>query len=58
MSLARRRSLITAGASAGQAAAALGRIGDARARPALAKAARGEDANPAWTAGDALKKIP
>jgi len=42
----------------GQAAAALGRIGDARARPALAKAARGEDANLAWTAGNALKKIP
>jgi hypothetical protein len=41
-----------------QAAAALGRIGDARARPALAKAARGEDANLAWTAGNALKKIP
>jgi hypothetical protein len=41
-----------------QAASALGRIGDARARPALAKAARGEDANLAWTAGNALKKIP
>lgn len=41
-----------------QAAAALGRIGDARARPALAKAVRGEDANLAWTAGNALKKIP
>ena len=41
-----------------QAAAALGRIGDARARPSLAKAARGEDANLAWTAGNALKKIP
>lgn len=41
-----------------QAAAALGRIGDARARPALAKAARGEDANLAWAAGNALKKIP
>jgi hypothetical protein len=41
-----------------QAAAALGRIGDARARPALAKAVRGEDANLAWTAGNALKRIP
>lgn len=41
-----------------QAAAALGRIGDPRARPALAKAVRGEDANLAWTAGNALKKIP
>jgi hypothetical protein len=41
-----------------QAAAALGRIGDARARPALARATRGEDANLAWTAGNALKKIP
>jgi len=40
-----------------QVAAALGRIGDPRARPALAKAARGEDANLAWTAGNALKKI-
>jgi len=40
-----------------QAAAALGRIGDARARPALAKAARGEDANLAWSAGNALKKL-
>ncbi|HEX3474647.1 MAG TPA: HEAT repeat domain-containing protein [Kofleriaceae bacterium] len=40
-----------------QAAAALGRIGDARARPALAKASRGEDANLAWTAGNALKKL-
>jgi len=41
-----------------QAAAALGRIGDARARPALARASRGEDANLAWTAGNALKKLP
>ncbi len=40
-----------------QAAAALGRIGDARARPALAKAVRGDDANLAWTAGNALKKL-
>jgi hypothetical protein len=41
-----------------QAAAALGRIGDARARPALAKAVRGDDANLAWAAGNALKRIP
>lgn len=41
-----------------RAAAALGRIGDARARPALAKAARGDDANLAWTANHALEKIP
>jgi hypothetical protein len=41
-----------------EAARALGRIGDARARPALAKAVRGEDANLAYTAGTALKKIP
>jgi hypothetical protein len=40
------------------AATALGRIGDSRARPALAKAARGEDANVAWAASNALKKIP
>ena len=40
-----------------QAAGSLGRIGDARARPALAKAARGDDANLAWAAGNALKKI-
>ncbi|HEX3757957.1 MAG TPA: HEAT repeat domain-containing protein, partial [Kofleriaceae bacterium] len=40
-----------------EAAGALGRIGDARARPALAKAARGEDANLAWAAGNALKKL-
>jgi hypothetical protein len=39
------------------AATALGRIGDGRARPALAKAARGEDANVAWAANNALKKI-
>ena len=41
-----------------QAAMALGRIGDARARPALAKAARGDDGDLAWTASNALKKIP
>ncbi|HEY0479717.1 MAG TPA: HEAT repeat domain-containing protein [Kofleriaceae bacterium] len=40
-----------------EAAGALGRIGDARARPALAKAARGDDANLAWTANNALKKL-
>jgi HEAT repeats len=40
------------------AATALGKIGDGRARPALAKAARGEDANVAWAAKTALKKIP
>jgi hypothetical protein len=40
-----------------EAAAALGRIGDPRARPALAKAVRGEDANLAYTAGNALKKL-
>jgi hypothetical protein len=40
-----------------QAAAALGRIGDPRARPALAKAVRGDDANLAYTAGNALKKL-
>ena len=40
-----------------RAASALGKLGDARARPALAKAARGEDADLAWTAGNALKKI-
>lgn len=41
-----------------EAATALGRIGDARARPALAKAARGDDGDLAWTASNALKKIP
>ena len=41
-----------------QAASTLGRIGDERARPALAKAVRGEDANLAWAAKNALKKIP
>lgn len=40
-----------------QAASALGRIGDDRARPALAKAARGEDANLAWAAKNALGKL-
>jgi hypothetical protein len=40
-----------------EAARALGRIGDARARPALAKAARGDDANLAYSASSALKKI-
>jgi len=40
-----------------QAAAALGRIGEPRARPALAKAARGEDANLAWAAKNALGKL-
>lgn len=40
-----------------QAAVALGRIGDARARPALAKAVRGDDANLAYAAGNALKKL-
>jgi hypothetical protein len=40
-----------------RAASALGKLGDARARPALAKAARGEDADLAWTAGNALKKL-
>lgn len=40
-----------------QAATALGRIGDARARPALAKAVRGDDANVAYAASNALKKL-
>jgi HEAT repeat protein len=40
-----------------RAASALGKLGDSRARPALAKAARGEDADLAWTANNALKKI-
>ena len=40
-----------------RAASGLGKLGDARARPALAKAARGEDADLAWTAGNALKKL-
>jgi HEAT repeat protein len=38
-------------------AAALGRIGDPRARPALAKAVRSDDANLAYAAGNALKKL-
>jgi HEAT repeat protein len=40
-----------------RAASALGRIGDGRARPALAKAARSEDANLVWAANNALKKL-
>jgi hypothetical protein len=40
-----------------QAASALGRIGDSRARPSLAKAVRGEDANLAWAAKNALGKL-
>ncbi|HEU4727924.1 MAG TPA: HEAT repeat domain-containing protein, partial [Kofleriaceae bacterium] len=40
-----------------QAAIALGRIGDSRARPSLAKAARSEDANLVWAAKNALGKI-
>jgi len=40
-----------------EAAAALGRIGDPRARPALAKAVRSDDANLAYAAGNALKKL-
>jgi hypothetical protein len=40
-----------------QAAGALGRVGDPRARPALAKAAKSEDANLAWAANNALKKL-
>jgi HEAT repeats len=39
------------------AASALGRIGDGRARPALAKAAKSEDANLAWAAKKALEKL-
>jgi len=39
------------------AATALGRVGAGRARPALAKAARGEDANLVWAAKNALSKI-
>ncbi|HEX4417155.1 MAG TPA: HEAT repeat domain-containing protein [Kofleriaceae bacterium] len=39
------------------AAVALGRIGDGRARAALAKAGRGEDANLAWAAKTALGKL-
>ena len=40
-----------------QAATALGQLGDKRARPALAKAARSEDPNLAWAASNALKKL-
>ena len=40
-----------------RAASALGRLGDKRARPALAKAAKSEDANLSWAAGNALKKL-
>jgi hypothetical protein len=40
-----------------EAANALGKAGDSRARPALAKAARGEDANLAWAAKNALGKL-
>ncbi|HEX7843725.1 MAG TPA: HEAT repeat domain-containing protein [Kofleriaceae bacterium] len=46
-----------AGQVRSQAASSLGRIGDDRARPALAKAARGEDANLAWAAKNALGKL-
>jgi len=40
-----------------EAAGALGRTGDVRARPALAKAARSDDANLAWAAKNALGKL-
>jgi HEAT repeats len=40
-----------------RAAGALGRVGDGRARPALAKAARSEDANLVWAAKNALGKL-
>jgi hypothetical protein len=40
-----------------RAASALGRVGDKRARPALAKAAKSEDANLVWAANNALKKL-
>lgn len=39
------------------AAGGLGRTGDKRARPSLAKAARSDDANLAWAASNALKKL-
>jgi HEAT repeats len=41
-----------------QAATALGRLADARARPPLAKAAKGEDPNLSFAARNALKKLP
>ena len=41
-----------------EAALALGRLGESRARPALARAAKSEDANLAWAAKAALKKLP
>lgn len=40
-----------------RAASALGRVGEGRARPALAKAARSEDANLVWAAKNALGKL-
>jgi len=40
-----------------EAASALGRTGDPRARAALAKAARSDDANLAWAAKNALGKL-
>jgi len=40
-----------------RAASALGRVGDKRARPALAKAVKSEDANLSWAAANALKKL-
>jgi hypothetical protein len=40
-----------------EAASGLGRVGEPRARPSLAKAARSEDANLAWAAKNALGKI-
>jgi len=40
-----------------EAAGALGRTGDVRARPALAKATRSDDANLAWAAKNALGKL-
>jgi hypothetical protein len=40
-----------------RAATALGRIGDGRARPALGKASKSDDANLAWAAKNALGKL-
>jgi hypothetical protein len=40
-----------------RAASALGKVGDKRATPALAKAAKSEDANLVWAANNALKKL-